>query len=108
MGVKQESVVIAEGGTVSSELALNYRSPVTIEFPAMTGTSVAVHGKNNAGTFEALYDEDGTAIAFTSPSDRLITLPPTKIMGQSSIKLVSGSAEAAARTIYIRHDSYSE
>ena len=106
MGIKQESVVIAESGTISSALNLNYRSPVTIEFPEMTGTSVAVHGKNNTGTFEALYDQDGVAIAFATPSNKLFTLNPTKIFGQSEIKFVSNDTEVAARTIYVRTDSY--
>jgi len=106
MAVKQESVVIAEGGTISTALNLNYRAVITIEFPEMTGTSVAVHGKNNAGTFEALYDEDGIAIAIATPSNKLISVKPTKIFGQSEIKFVSNGAEAAARTIYVRSDSY--
>lgn len=108
MAVKEESVVIAESGTTSSELVLHNRSVVAIEFPELTGTSVAVHGKNHAGTWEALYDEDGAAIAFTTPSNRLITVPPTKIMGMDSIKLVSNGTEVAARTIYVKTDSYSE
>ena len=73
----------------------------------MTGTSLALQHKNEAGAWTALLDENETAITLTAAAaarQRRMDESSTHLCG--SVRVVSNSAEAAARTIYAYSDSF--
>lgn len=72
-----------------------------IEMPAtFTGTTLKIHGcSTSGGTFAALQDKDATEYSATVAANKRIYVDPLITAGWPWIKLVSGSSEAAARTV---------
>lgn len=67
---------------------------------AFTGTTMTFTVSTDAGTtFNALYDDTGTQISVTVAASRYIRLIPSLFAGIDHLKIVSGSAEGAARTV---------
>lgn len=94
------TLTIANGAATSTALALGQTaSAVVIEFPAaFTGATVAIHGTVDGTNYKPVYYA-GAALSVTVTVSTIHVLPAEKLLGLSSIKLVSASNEAAARSI---------
>lgn len=99
---KVHTVTIANGQTVSSELRTGYRTSVVaiITPAALTGTAVTFQGSVDGSTFVPVYNE-GTQYSVNVGTSRYVALNNALLGGVQSIKVVSGSAEAAERTIQV-------
>jgi len=99
-----KSVVIANAATVSSaiELARDER-PVMIETPAaLTGTAITFQGSIDGTTYVPVYEVGGAnAYSVTVGTSRAVALDHRVFAGINYLKLVSGSTEAAERTIKV-------
>jgi hypothetical protein len=94
------TVTIAESGTVSTAADLVGARLVAIITPGtLTGTAMTFQGSVDNSTFVAVHNDLGAAISATVAASRYIVLDPADFAGIRYIKVVSGSAEAAARTI---------
>lgn len=97
-----DTVVIAISGTTSTTLTLEgSRVPLALLIPAvMTGTSVTFSASVDNATFRPVYYES-TLYSVTVPTGatRHIALDRRAFEGVRYLQVVSGSAEAAARTI---------
>lgn len=95
-----DTVVIANGGTVSATLTLEgSRIPLGILTPAaLTGTTFTFKASNDNATFYPIYLES-TAYSVTVATSRHIALDRRAMEGVKYFQIVSGSAEGAARTI---------
>lgn len=101
------TATIANGATVSGAIetkAGNDMALVGIITPAaLTGVAFTFQACHTdaAGTFNAVYDTTGTQTSFTVSTSRFIRVDPITFCGASFIKVVSGSAEGAARSIVL-------
>lgn len=88
-------------GTTSDALYLGDSTVLGIEMPGtFSGTTLAIHGcSTSGGTFAALQDKDAAAWSATVAANKRIYVDPLVTAGWPWIKLVSGSSEAAARTV---------
>jgi hypothetical protein len=96
------NVTIATSGTVSTTLSLeNNRIPVAIVTPAaLTGTAITFNVSDNGSTFTPLYYES-TLYSLTTSTSRHHALNRVAFEGVKFLQVVSGSAEAASRTIKV-------
>jgi len=98
---------IAIGGTVSTEVNLEGATEgIAIELPAaFTGIALTFQAARAAGgTYQGVYDDAGAALSITVAAGRIVAITGAKLdalRGISFLKLVSGGAEAAERTIYL-------
>ena len=95
-------VVIANGQQTSGAATLASGSTlIAISMPAaFTGAALTFTGCDTAaGTYKALYDSSGNAISVTCAASRYIMLDAATFAGVPYLKVVSGSAEGAERTI---------
>ena len=98
--LEEVEVTIASSGTVSTAANLLGMRLVGIVTPAaLTGTALTFQGSADGSTYTALYDTAGDAVGATVAADRWVVLDPADFAGIPYIKAVSGSAEAAERTI---------
>lgn len=97
-----DTVVIANGGTISTSLTLeNNRIPLAIITPsALTGTAFTFNVSNDGSTFTPLYYES-TAYSITTSTSRHHALNRAAFEGVKFLQVVSGTAEGAARTIKV-------
>lgn len=98
MTVKYANITIAQGAQNSSALKVDGRSLMRVIFPEMTSTAATIQTSPDGTTFSTLGDKDGS-FSIASPSGRAVTLNPAWTVGAEYVRLVAGSAEAAARTI---------
>lgn len=95
------TVTIANGATVSS--AFDARGFATIGFAtpaALTGTAITFQVSHDNVTFVPLKTTANAAVSVTVTTSSAYTIP-SEVKPWRYIKLVSGSAEGAARTITI-------
>lgn len=78
------------------------RVPIAIVVPAaFTGTTIKFQASIDQGTtFFALYNE-ATEYSVTVSTSRYVALNPNVFEGVACVRLVSGSSEAASRTISV-------
>lgn len=97
-----QSVTVANAGTTSSAIQIGGASMVALILPAaLTSTTVTFTASDTqAGTFVPVYKSDGTAVSATVAASRAVALP-VELFPFNWIKLVTGSAEGAARTIKV-------
>ncbi len=96
------SVAIANGQTVSDAVDLGGLRPIALVTPAaLTGTSFTFQSSVDGTTFVPVYDSSGSQVSVTVSTSRFVVLSPTSFAGVRHLKVVSGSAEGAARTIQI-------
>lgn len=99
-----KDVTIDNGATVSSaiELARDER-PVMIQTPAaLTGTAITFQASIDGTTYVPVYEVGGTnAYSVTVSTSRAVALDHRVFAAVNYLKLVSGSAEAAARIIKV-------
>ena len=95
-------VTISSGGTVSSALELGVgRSVLALVTPAaLTGTALSFQASVDGSTYNTVTDE-GSAYSVTAAASRFISIKPGLLVGARYIKVVSGSAEGADRTIVV-------
>jgi len=93
---------IANAGQTSTEIDLGTVTVCGIELPApFTGTSLTFQvSRNSGGTYKTMM-VSGTTYTETVAQDRFISLDPSIFAGVRWLKVVSGSAEAAERTIVV-------
>ncbi len=97
----QVPAVIANGATTSGEVIVPEGFDlVGIHAPVCTGTALTLTAAPaSGGTFVAVANAANSAISHTiSATAHYISLDPLLYQGLQFIKLVSGSAEGAART----------
>lgn len=109
------TVTIANGQTDSSIIDARGYGWGVIEMPAaFTGTTLAFKGictpntsdlsasstTVTGATFKSIYDETGTIYSVTAGTNRIIAIP-AYVLCCPFFKIVSGSAEGAARTLYV-------
>lgn len=107
MAQRVDTFTIASGGTTSNEIDMNGRAPVKWSIPIMTGTSIAIQEKNEAGDFVAVYDDSEIALTLTAAAAaRIKHTQPAIFTLTGEIRLVSNDTEVAERKIYCYSDSY--
>lgn len=98
-----DTVTIASSGTTSTALTMQGgRVPLAIVTPsALTGSAFTFQASADQGTnFYNLYNE-GTQYSVNVGASRYIALNPNVFEGVKVLRIVSGSSEAATRTIGI-------
>lgn len=105
--MSQHIFTIPINGTESNEVSVNGRSLCLWSLPAMTGTSLALQHKNEAGVWTALLDADDVAVTIVvGAAAKQKVLSPTKTFLCRTVRLVSNGTEVAERTIYAYGDSF--
>lgn len=90
---------IANGGTTSGAVPVNGKMIAGIDLgPTLTGTSLGILNAIDGLNYRAAYDNTGAAISWTVAGNRYLKFDPP-LLGYVSIKLLSGSAEGADRTL---------
>lgn len=93
------TVVIPSGGTTSSPADLAGYTLVGMKYGTMTGTAITyTMSETKTGTYVAVKNSSG-AVSTTVADDEYLALDPANFRGIQYIKLVSGSSEAADRTV---------
>lgn len=95
------SVTIPDGQTVSGAASLEGDTLVGLILDAaLDSTSLSFQVSDAVGgTYLALYDDAGNAIAATVAASRAVSLAPAEFSGWRFIKVVGGSAQSGADTI---------
>jgi hypothetical protein len=94
------TVTIASGGTVSQTFTVQGGGTVlaVLTPTAFTGTSLKFQASTDGNNFFALYN-GATEYSVTVADSRYVALDTEVMAGVRFLKVVSGSSEAAARTI---------
>lgn len=92
--------VIANGQTISGAIDLSGTTLAGIHLPAaFTGTSLSfLAARTFDGTYQGVYRQ-GADLSVTVAAGKYVPLNPSDFAGLQFIKIVSGSTEAAARTL---------
>jgi hypothetical protein len=99
MAYAQETLTIANGGTTSGVISLPERAAtLIIETPATLTGTVTLEGSLDGTNFKAIYS-GGSAV--TLAANGIHTVSPVEA---NKIRLVSGSAEDAARSFIVKVD----
>lgn len=98
----RQTVTIANAGTTSDAVDAVDTALYGIILPsAFTGTSLTFTVcDTETGTYQGLYDQYGNAVSMTVAQGRSYTLP-TELAPWPFFKIVSGSSEAAQRSITV-------
>lgn len=96
------SATIDNGATTSGAIDVGGMSLVGIKFPAaFTGTTVTFTMCDTlGGTYVPVYNASG-AVSYTIAQARYYAIAPADFSGIRYLKIVSGSAEGAARTLVL-------
>ena len=101
-GILVENAVIANGGTVSAAVDLGDMSLCGLIVPTMTGTALTFQVSVDGSAYYVLHDSTKTAVTVTvDGTARAFYLTPQIFAGWRYVKVVSGSAEGAERTIKV-------
>lgn len=87
---------IASGQTVSNAIDVREKILVGLQFPTMTGVALTFQASSDGVTYVAVLNPN---TPYTIASDRYLVVPSADLAGVRYIKIVSGSAEGATRTI---------
>lgn len=98
-----KSAVIANAGTKSAAVDLGGLTLVGIHLPAtFTGVALTFETCDTlTGTFQPLYNGSGQ-VSYTVAQARSYAIDPKDFYGVRYLKVVSGSSEAAERTMTLR------
>lgn len=101
MNIRNYPVVIANAATASAALDLGSGTVCGIYIPSsFTGTSITfTSALTFTGTYAPVKDGAGAAVSKTVAAGDYVYLDPAIFAGIQYIKVVSGSAEGAARTV---------
>ncbi len=95
------TATIASGQTKTGSIEISGAAFVGLVMPAaFTGTSITFEVSADGTTFQALYDEFNTQVSVTVAASRTYDLPAT-LTTYGFMKVVSGSAEGADRSLVI-------
>jgi hypothetical protein len=96
----QNPVIIANGQTESAEIITNGMSLCGLLLPAaLTGTAITFEASDvSGGTYLPVYNSTGQ-VSYTVAANRYVAIDPKDFQGIQFLKIKSGSAEGAARTI---------
>jgi len=95
-------ITIATSTTVSAAVDLRGMTLCGIYFPAaFTGTTITFQASADNVTFVPVQDGAGAAISKTIAQGQYLKLSPVDFAGIQYLKVVSGSAEAANRTMQL-------
>lgn len=98
-GTGVETATIDNGQTTSGKIDIRYRAGGSFQIPAaFTGASVSFLGSNDDVTYTAVHDSTNTVISQTVTASKGYAFPAS-VMQFRFIKIVSASAEGAARSI---------
>lgn len=88
---------IASGGSLSSEINLSGSRVFAIQMPASwTAASLTFQGSDKAGgTYNNIYDEEGSEVTVTTDASRFVILEPAKFLGLRNLKIRSGTSSSA-------------
>jgi hypothetical protein len=97
------AVAIANGATESGAASLGEYTLVGLLMPAaVTGTTVKfLSAEALAGTYRTVTDGAGTDYSVTVAASKYVPVDLTKLSGVRFLKVVSGSAEGAARSVVL-------
>jgi hypothetical protein len=97
-----QNVTIANGAQLSSEINTGGMALVGLYLPAaLTGTAITFQASSTSGgTYLDVYNSAGQ-VSYTVAPSRYIAIDPKDFQGMIYLKLKSGSAEGAARTITV-------
>lgn len=96
-----QAATIANGGTTSTVIDLVDAITAGVVLPAaFTGTALTFQVSHDGTTFQALTDQYGNAVSMTVAQGKSYTIP-NEVAPWPFAKIVSGSSEAAARTLWI-------
>jgi hypothetical protein len=99
--ISSGTAVIAASGTTSSVIRNVNGQFRAFQLPTMTGTAITFTVSSTfGGTYVAVEAVGGTAISVTTESSKAYAVPED-VRHFPFIKMVSGSTEAAERTIVI-------
>lgn len=95
------TAAIALSGTTSEAVDLSGTTLCGIHMPAaFTGTALTFLAASAAdGTYQAVKDSAGDPVSVTVAQGTYVQLDPAVFAGIQYLKVVSGSTEAAARTL---------
>lgn len=98
-------VTIAEGATTSSSIDLSQSTFTALLIPdGFTGATITFEASVDGTTWKAVVDDTGAAVSITATDDRWVALSgavAAKLAPFRMIRLVSASAEGAARAILL-------
>jgi len=99
--VSQSAVTIASGQTASGEADLGGATLVGVMLPgALTGTTVTFTAAlTPGGTHNPVTGSNGSALSYTVAAGKYLAVDPALFHGVQFLKVVSGSAEGADRSI---------
>lgn len=98
--IETRTATIASGATDSDGVLLGIGALCGIVTPAaFTGVTLALHVSADGTTFAALYDTAGAAVSVTVAPSRHVYIDPVLTAGWPYVRVVSGTAEAAARSV---------
>lgn len=94
---------IANGATTSDAIAIDSAVAMGLQMPsAFTGTSITYTVSADKGvTYQALYDSTGAVQVTTAVAASRSYDLPAELTAWTHFKIVSGSSEGSARTLYI-------
>jgi len=97
------TVTIGSGQQSSSAISTGGMALVGFSLPAaFTGTAVTFEVATTlAGTYQPLYDASNAVVSVTVTQGRVYTLDPKYFQGIQFLKIKSGSAEGAARSVVL-------
>jgi hypothetical protein len=105
MGLSTRTATIASSGTTSSVVRNVSGTARSFILPTMTGTAISFTVCDTyGGTYVAVEAAAGTAISVTSESSKAYAIP-AEVQNFPFFKFVSGSTEAASRTIKVIFNS---
>lgn len=100
-GYNTATIAIANGETVSSAFDASQFASFGLVMPsAFTGATISFQVSADGVTYQALYDSTNTLVSVTVAASRSYDLPSTLAAWQS-FKVVSASAEGAARSLVV-------
>lgn len=94
---------IANGTTTSDAIPIDSAVALGLQMPsAFTGTSITYTVSADKGvTYQALYDATGAVAVSTSVAASRSYDLPAELSSWTHFKIVSGSSEGGARTLYV-------
>ena len=97
------TATIAISTTTSAAIQMQGLSLVGIQLPAaFTGTALTFQVSVDGVTYQPLYTStSGTALSYTVAAGHYVAINPQDFYGANYIKIISGSSEAAARTLSV-------
>ena len=107
IGFQTTTLTVAQSAQTSDAIQLNGFGIVGVEMPsALTSTTMTFTGSQDGVTYSALYNTSGSQLSVTVAASRIILFTPGDLIGVNYIKLVMGTAEAAARSIKVISRSF--